>query len=576
MSDPIPHTLPRKSAIFQDATLATGILILLAIAFHWDVAIAAFRRARHVSESKNEIPAKAQRDIRWHAFLEAIHSGDAAAMDKLFQEDPSLINRQQGEWLVNYASHEGTPASVEYLLKQDLEMTLAAAVLLNRRDLIPELIKKNPDALLVANLSEKGNRFWETPLILAIRLDQEETVKLLIKHGSDVNETATGTPPLQHAIRTKNPKMLKILLENGGNANAKDGIDRSHLDWAVQDWRKNVPMTIQLVTLLLEHGADPRNVREIKTNGLVSMALDHGESRMLGLLTRNGVDVNFQDSDRRTFLHHALHAKKDRRAMVQILLEAKPDLALKDRWERNALDLAEELGDPESISLLRQAGAKPTPKIVAQSKKEKAAPGKTASASSEIKEPAPPADPELESERKRLSGVWHHLGLGQNLGLRRTKTTDPYLLDLSDPLGASQKVKDFSPLKDMKIETLLLSKTEITDLSPLKGMPLRRLDLSGTPVEDLTPLEGMKMYHLNIADTQVTDLTFLKNMTVNELVFTPKKISKGMELLKTLPNLWWIGENPERLLSRDEFWKRRQKGEGATELPAEGEQPVEE
>jgi len=127
----------------------------------------------------------------------------------------------------------------------------------------------------------------------------------------------------------------------------------------------------------------------------------------------------------------------------------------------------------------------------------------------------------------------------------------------------STSVSDVFPLKGMPLVSLGLSGTKVVDLSPLKGVPLERLNIGGTKVGDLTPLNGMPLTRLELSNTPVTDLTPLKDMVLSEIYFTPKNITKGIDILREKKSLKIIGTlpNDQNRWPAAEFWKKYDAGE---------------
>ncbi|MGA2031345.1 MAG: hypothetical protein ABSG68_03745, partial [Thermoguttaceae bacterium] len=84
--------------------------------------------------------------------------------------------------------------------------------------------------------------------------------------------------------------------------------------------------------------------------------------------------------------------------------------------------------------------------------------------------------------------------------------------------------------------------TKVSDLSPLKGMPLNTLDCIDAPVSDLSPLEGM-------------------NLTA--LCFTPRNVTKGIDLIRQMKSLKTItvSYGQADVFPSDEFWKKYDAGE---------------
>jgi Leucine-rich repeat (LRR) protein len=125
------------------------------------------------------------------------------------------------------------------------------------------------------------------------------------------------------------------------------------------------------------------------------------------------------------------------------------------------------------------------------------------------------------------------------------------------------KVSDLSPLKGMKLDTLGLSGTPVSNLSPLEGMPLSRLCLDYARVSDLSPLQGMPLNRLDCNDTPVSDLSPVGEMHLTLLNFTPKNITKGLDVIRQMKTLKTIGtscEGKDQFPSA-EFWKKYDAGE---------------
>jgi ankyrin repeat protein len=91
---------------------------------------------------------------------------------------------------------------------------------------------------------------------------QEAVLRLLIRHGANVNETRNGVTPLHRAVRSRSPAAVRLLLENGADVNAVDRRTRSTpLHRAATN--TGAPATagkseqiLEIIKLLLAHGAD--------------------------------------------------------------------------------------------------------------------------------------------------------------------------------------------------------------------------------------------------------------------------------------------------------------------------------
>ena len=150
------------------------------------------------------------------------------------------------------------------------------------------------------------------------------------------------------------------------------------------------------------------------------------------------------------------------------------------------------------------------------------------------------------------------------------------------------RLSDLTPLKGMGLTGLGLKDCRALqgDLSALKGMKLTRLDLHGcSSLTSLKGIEGMKLTSLNlnvcslltslkgiegmgltelgIVDAGVSDLSGLRGMMLERFYFTPKKITKGIEIIRGMKSIKQIGVRSEwkYWMTPEEFWKRYDAGE---------------
>jgi serine/threonine protein kinase/Leucine-rich repeat (LRR) protein len=122
------------------------------------------------------------------------------------------------------------------------------------------------------------------------------------------------------------------------------------------------------------------------------------------------------------------------------------------------------------------------------------------------------------------------------------------------------KVADLSALKGMELRVLNIAGTPVENLLPLKGMPLESLVLNHTPVTDLSPLKGMPLESLNVQSSNVSDLSPLAGTNLNVLIFTPRTITKGIDVIRRMRSLKTIGTLNDEQLPADEFWKKYDAG----------------
>jgi ankyrin repeat protein len=135
-------------------------------------------------------------------------------------------------------------------------------------------------ALLVAGACDKPPT--DSPLIHAARTGSDETIKILLDSGADVNLPGpTGddwdATPLQHAILARQPEAVRLLLDRGADPNRVAGPKApAPLLLAAGDSDPT------FVNLLLAHGADAAIEGESGVTSLsraVSAGTIHGPDR---------------------------------------------------------------------------------------------------------------------------------------------------------------------------------------------------------------------------------------------------------------------------------------------------------
>jgi serine/threonine protein kinase len=159
----------------------------------------------------------------------------------------------------------------------------------------------------------------------------------------------------------------------------------------------------------------------------------------------------------------------------------------------------------------------------------------------------------------------------QGMPLRDLHATGTSVQDLTPLKGmpltilalSGSGVSDLTPLQGMKqLANLEITSAAVRDLRPLKGMPLTRLNLGGCgQVQDLTPLRGMPLKLLDLRDTEATDLTPLEGMTLEAIRLSPKKITRGLDVLHQMNSLKTVTPDYLKEYPAAEFWKRHADGE---------------
>lgn len=177
-------------------------------------------------------------------------------------------------------------------------------------------------------LHEKRDLLYTTyynnisPLQLAIRCGWNESAKLLIELGADVNHTANGYwTPLFDAIDFKMADIIRALLKAGANPNSTG---YSPLLQAIEG------NYVEAVKLLVDAGADPNTVVDVTGKQVLTIfeALSWSTPEVVRLVIAGGVDVNIEDEDGSTPLHYT--ASGGDLELTKLLLASGADASARD------------------------------------------------------------------------------------------------------------------------------------------------------------------------------------------------------------------------------------------------------
>ena len=178
-----------------------------------------------------------------------------------------------------------------------------------------------------------------------------EMVKEAIRNGIDFTAKKYGETPLELAIssaildseRIDTLTIVKLLLENGANANSKDRRGRTLLKKIFSNFLLNY----ELMKLLLEHNANVDEQDE-KGNTFLLTALKYKDKKMVKILLEGGANPNITNCKGYTALMVAVRkyardlkcdwdsdSSKD---ITETLLEAGADINIRNNIGMTALD----------------------------------------------------------------------------------------------------------------------------------------------------------------------------------------------------------------------------------------------
>lgn len=223
---------------------------------------------------------------------------------------------------------------------------LLIAITEGRITVVKQLIEYGAD---VNTTSEKR---LSSPLYLATRYNHVELVNLFISMGSNVNGLDKESySPLHAAAITGNPKIAKLLLDNGAHIESKStggsipGGTPLHVAAYIGQ--------LEFAQLLVKHKA---NVNSTSNYGYTPLrrAVDGGNLAMAKFLINKGADVNIQDNNGLTVLH--IVAQTNMVSLARELIKLGSDVNALDKYSGfTPLDYAQD-GEPKMLELLEVNG----------------------------------------------------------------------------------------------------------------------------------------------------------------------------------------------------------------------------
>ncbi|EAY22741.1 ankyrin repeat protein, putative [Trichomonas vaginalis G3] len=181
-------------------------------------------------------------------------------------------------------------------------------------------------------------------LQIVAEYDNKETAEFLISHGI----TLEYSMPLHFALKSSSKKVLKVLIKHGANINDKTslGSQAIHFAAAFND--------VNIAQILVSHGAD---INSKNFQGLIPLhiAVSNGRKEMVEYLLLKGSNVNSKDIHDATPLHYA--AFSNNIEIMQLLISYGAKINSKDEEKRTPLHYAGKSNSADAARLLISYGA---------------------------------------------------------------------------------------------------------------------------------------------------------------------------------------------------------------------------
>ena len=239
------------------------------------------------------------------------------------------------------------------------------AVVLNR--VLQEMSSIERACVLKAatvNSHSLGCARGDTALHYAVSLDycSCDVLNCLIENGADVNvrKEYSKRTPLMIAAHCKNLNAVEFLLKHGAIVDLRDKLNKSSLHYEVERASHSSDTSFDVVSCLLNHGADINAPMNGKYTALM-MACRSQHVRLVKFLLQQGANVQVKDKDGKTALHFACELtftwKPASCDLLNCLTENGADINALRKDNRTPLMVASSCGGVDQITFLIKRGA---------------------------------------------------------------------------------------------------------------------------------------------------------------------------------------------------------------------------
>ena len=239
------------------------------------------------------------------------------------------------------------------------------AVVLNR--VLQEMSSIERACVLKAatvNSHSLGCARGDTALHYAVSLDycSCDVLNCLIENGADVNvrKEYSKRTPLMIAAHCKNLNAVEFLLKHGAIVDVQDKRNKSSLHYGVEGALLSGDTSFDVVSCLLNHGADINAPMNGKYTALM-MACRSQHVRLVKFLLQQGANVQVKDKDGKTALHFACELtftwKPASCDLLNCLTENGADINALRKDNRTPLMVASSCGGVDQITFLIKRGA---------------------------------------------------------------------------------------------------------------------------------------------------------------------------------------------------------------------------
>ena len=263
--------------------------------------------------------------------LEAVRAGDTASVHAMLAQGAEVNAAEaDGTTALHWASYRNDVATAELLLSAGADVDAA-----NRYGVRPLSLAsaagyaRTLAALLNAGADPTLMTAGVPPIMSAARTGNVQAVKVLARHGADVNATETlrRQTALMWAAADHHPAVARVLVDLGADVHARSdgaGFERTQ---ALEDVQLNLrkiaegftPLlfaaregALETTRVLVSAGANVNDSAPKGSNALL-IAINNHHYELAAVLIDNGADLSATDARGYTALHAAVQAETSRR-----------------------------------------------------------------------------------------------------------------------------------------------------------------------------------------------------------------------------------------------------------------------
>ncbi len=320
--------------------------------------------------------------------LVAAESGDREMMLLLLSKGADLQAKDSdGSSALHWAMNNEHQDVRDLLASKGGSLDIFEASALGDVGQVTRQLKENPGLVHATSklpVEEGGWSIQATPLQWAASQNQKAVAELLLANGADINVIGdSGMTPLHLAAAKGHMEMTRFLLEKKANVNIQSSQywtplgrslefknkEMSELlkKYGAKEEYEEVPLISAVdngdedaVSRLLSKGADINarsNAMDCWGMTALMMAAKNGDSDTATILLEKGADVKAKDAKGRTALMAAM--ERDSVEVVNMLIAKGSDVNAEDMDGSTALYMAACHAHPETMEVLKAAGAHP-------------------------------------------------------------------------------------------------------------------------------------------------------------------------------------------------------------------------